>query len=172
MKTTTTTTTTIILLYYYTIILLYYYTIILLYYYTIILLYYYTIILLYYYTIILLYYYTIILLYYYTNILLYYYTIILLYYYTTPGSFFDSLSGLSERAVWGVGGGYAARLLLLFSFPCSADHEQDWPSCNVVFPGWQPIRWMRETTTTTTCPTLGIAVAQAYVKIQYKYARW
>ena len=40
----------------------------------------------------------------------------------------------SERAVWGVGGGgYAARLFLLFSFPCSADHERDWPPCKVVF---------------------------------------
>ena len=34
----------------------------------------------------------------------------------------------------GVGGGYAARLFfLLFSFPCSADHERDWPPCKVVF---------------------------------------
>ena len=35
---------------------------------------------------------------------------------------------------WG-GGGYAARLFLLFSFPCSADHERDWPPCKVVFFG-------------------------------------
>ena len=33
------------------------------------------------------------------------------------------------------GGGYAARLFLLFSFPCSADHERDWPPCKVVFFG-------------------------------------
>ena len=33
------------------------------------------------------------------------------------------------------GGGYAARLFLLFSFPCSADHERDWPPCEVVFSG-------------------------------------
>ena len=33
------------------------------------------------------------------------------------------------------GGGYAARLFLLFSFPCSADHERDWPPCEVVFFG-------------------------------------
>ena len=33
----------------------------------------------------------------------------------------------------GWGGGYAARLFLLFSFPCSADHEQDWPPCKVIF---------------------------------------
>ena len=37
--------------------------------------------------------------------------------------------------VWGGGGGYAARLFLLFSFPCSADHERDWPPCKVVFLG-------------------------------------
>ena len=35
---------------------------------------------------------------------------------------------------WG-GGGYAAKLFLLFSFPCSADHERDWPPCKVVFYG-------------------------------------
>ena len=29
----------------------------------------------------------------------------------------------------------AARLFLLFSFPCSADHERDWPPCKVVFFG-------------------------------------
>ena len=33
------------------------------------------------------------------------------------------------------GGGDAARLFLLFSFPCSADHERDWTSCKVVFFG-------------------------------------
>ena len=43
----------------------------------------------------------------------------------------------SERAVWGGGGGggYAAILFILFSFPCSADHERDWPPCKVVFFG-------------------------------------
>ena len=35
---------------------------------------------------------------------------------------------------------HAARLFLLFSFPCSADHERDWPPCKIVFSGWQPIR--------------------------------
>ena len=35
----------------------------------------------------------------------------------------------------GGGGGYAARLFLLFSFPCSADHERDWTPCKVVFFG-------------------------------------
>ena len=33
------------------------------------------------------------------------------------------------------GEGYAARLFILFSFPRSADHERDWPSCKVVFFG-------------------------------------
>ena len=48
----------------------------------------------------------------------------------------------SERAVWGVGGGggCAARLFLLFYFPCSTDNERDWSPCKVVFSGWQPIR--------------------------------
>ena len=35
----------------------------------------------------------------------------------------------------GGGAGCAARLFLLFSFPCSADHERDWPPCKVVFFG-------------------------------------
>ena len=35
---------------------------------------------------------------------------------------------------WG-GGGYAARLFLLFSFPCSVDNERGWPPCKVVFFG-------------------------------------
>ena len=38
--------------------------------------------------------------------------------------------------VW-LHGTCAARLFLVFSFPCSADHERDWP-CKVVFSGWQP----------------------------------
>ena len=29
-------------------------------------------------------------------------------------------------------GGYAARLSLLFSFPCSVDHGRDWPPCKVI----------------------------------------
>ena len=33
----------------------------------------------------------------------------------------------------GGGGGYAARLFLLFSYSSSADHERDWPPCKVVF---------------------------------------
>ena len=35
----------------------------------------------------------------------------------------------------GGGGGYAARLFILFPFPCSADHERDWPPCKVAFFG-------------------------------------
>ena len=31
----------------------------------------------------------------------------------------------------GVGGGCAANLFVCF--PCSADHERDWPPCKVVF---------------------------------------
>ena len=46
----------------------------------------------------------------------------------------------SERAVWGVGGGVLPEFFLLLSFPCSANHEWDWPPCKVVFSGWQPIR--------------------------------
>ena len=38
----------------------------------------------------------------------------------------------SERAVWGVGGGVCCQTFFLFYFPCSADHEQDWPPCKVV----------------------------------------
>ena len=45
----------------------------------------------------------------------------------------------SERAArgggGGGGGGGAARLLLFLIFPCSADHERDWPPCKVVFFG-------------------------------------
>ena len=50
------------------------------------------------------------------------------------------IHSLLYMSVGGGGGGYAARLFLLFSFPCSADHERDWPPCKVVFSGWQPIR--------------------------------
>ena len=35
---------------------------------------------------------------------------------------------------------FLSLVFLLFSFPCSADHERDWPPCKVVFSGWQPIR--------------------------------
>ena len=35
----------------------------------------------------------------------------------------------------GEGGGGAARLFLFSFFPCSADHERDWPPCRVVFFG-------------------------------------
>ena len=45
----------------------------------------------------------------------------------------------------GGGGGrrYAAILFHLFSFPCSADHERDWPPCKVVFRvGNQYAEWL------------------------------
>ena len=45
------------------------------------------------------------------------------------------------------GGGGAARLFFLFSFSCSADHEWEWPPCKRVLSGWQPVRWIWETTT-------------------------
>ena len=44
------------------------------------------------------------------------------------------------------GGGWGGGIFRLFSFPCSAHNERDWPPCKVVFSGWQPIRWMWETT--------------------------
>ena len=46
---------------------------------------------------------------------------------------------LFSHTHYGVGG-YAAARLLLSSFPCSADHERDWPPCKAVFSGWRPIR--------------------------------
>ena len=36
----------------------------------------------------------------------------------------------------GGGEGGAGRLSLLLSFPCSADHERDWPPCKVVSWVW------------------------------------
>ena len=43
--------------------------------------------------------------------------------------------GVANRGSRGMGEG-TSRLF----FSCSADHERDWPSCKVVFPGWQPKR--------------------------------
>ena len=40
---------------------------------------------------------------------------------------------LKTSSVWGKGG--AARLSILFSFPCSVDHERDSPPCKIVFFG-------------------------------------
>ena len=34
-----------------------------------------------------------------------------------------------------VGGALPDFFFILFSFPCSADHERDWPPCKVVFFG-------------------------------------
>ena len=36
-------------------------------------------------------------------------------------------------------GGCAARIFLMFSFPCSADQERDCPPYKVVFSGWKSI---------------------------------
>ena len=41
----------------------------------------------------------------------------------------------TSSARGGGGGGGAARLFLFLFFPCSADHERDWPPCKVVFFG-------------------------------------
>ena len=43
----------------------------------------------------------------------------------------------SERAARGAGGGGRCQTFTLtfIFFPCSADHERDWPPCKVVFFG-------------------------------------
>ena len=42
----------------------------------------------------------------------------------------------SERAArGGGGGGWRCQTFLFYFFPCSADHERDWPPCKVVFFG-------------------------------------
>ena len=41
----------------------------------------------------------------------------------------------NEQRAGGGGGGDAARLFIFIFFPCSADHERDWPPCKVVFFG-------------------------------------
>ena len=51
-----------------------------------------------------------------------------------PRDFIIIIIIFSERAARGGGGGVAARLFI-FIFPCSADHERDWPPCKVVFFG-------------------------------------
>ena len=40
---------------------------------------------------------------------------------------------LRTSSVGGERGGCVARLFLFFFFPCSADHERDWPPRKVVF---------------------------------------
>ena len=49
--------------------------------------------------------------------------------------FFFSPNVQRARGQWGGWGGGAARLFLFNFFPCSADHERDWPPCKVVFFG-------------------------------------
>ena len=41
----------------------------------------------------------------------------------------------SERAARGGVGGLRCQTFFFFFFPCSADHERDWPPCKVVFFG-------------------------------------
>ena len=41
----------------------------------------------------------------------------------------------SRISARGGGAGRAARLIFVCFFPCSADHERDWPPCKVVFFG-------------------------------------
>ena len=43
----------------------------------------------------------------------------------------------NEHLGWGGGGGGEGEALpdFFFFFPCSADHERDWPPCEVVFFG-------------------------------------
>ena len=38
-----------------------------------------------------------------------------------------------RRSSVGGGGGTLPDFFLLFSFPCSADYERDWPPCKIVF---------------------------------------
>ena len=48
-----------------------------------------------------------------------------------PRDFFDFFSPNEQRA----GGGRALADFFFFFFSCSADHERDWPPCEVVFWG-------------------------------------
>ena len=50
-----------------------------------------------------------------------------------PRDFFSFSFSLNQQHAGGRGGGGAAKLF--FFFPCSADHERDWPPCKVVFFG-------------------------------------
>ena len=58
----------------------------------------------------------------------------------------DFIYFLRTSSVGDGGGGVCYQAFLLFSFPCSADHNRDWPPCKVVFSGWQPngksLSWM------------------------------
>ena len=53
---------------------------------------------------------------------------------TVHTDFFSSFFFFSERAARGGGGGRCQTFSFSF-FPCSADHERDWPPCKVVFFG-------------------------------------
>ena len=64
-------------------------------------------------------------------------------------------------------GRYAARLFFffLFSFPCSADHERDWPPCKVIFGFATNTLSLRnnETTTTHTCVHIDIVFVRSII---------
>ena len=68
------------------------------------------------------------------------------------GVIFILFSPNDQRAGGGGGGaeGCAARLFLFSFFPCSADHERDWPPGKVVFLGLA--------TNAITCPLLIIII--------------
>ena len=53
-----------------------------------------------------------------------------------PRDFFSSsFSFFSPNEQRAAGEGVRCRLFLFHFFPCSADHERDWPPCKVVFFG-------------------------------------
>ena len=49
--------------------------------------------------------------------------------------FFFFFFFFSERAARGMGGGGRCQIFYFYFFPCSADHERDWPPCKIVFFG-------------------------------------
>ena len=51
------------------------------------------------------------------------------------GIFFFFFFSPNEQRAGGGGGGGGALPDFFFFFPCSADHERDWPPCKVVFFG-------------------------------------
>ena len=54
------------------------------------------------------------------------------------------------------GGGGRCQTFSFSFFPCSADHERDWPPCKVVFFGSATNALNVKTTTTTTTTTLSV----------------
>ena len=60
--------------------------------------------------------------------------------YDCIGFVFIFFSPNEQRA--GGGGGALPDFFFFLFFPCSADHEREWPPCKVVYSGWQPMRWV------------------------------